>query len=53
MEGTSCPSGTKCLNESSVIIQYAMNVDTDFDYFVTTISIWPSLRRTLMPTSCA
>jgi hypothetical protein len=47
VEGISCPSGTRCLNENITLYEE----DTAFDYFVTTISTRPSCRRMLMPTS--
>ncbi len=50
MEGTSCPSGTRCLDEAS---SYILKAGATYDYFVTTTSTRPSRRRMLMPTSFA
>src|SRR5713101_4363711 len=50
VEGTSCPSGTRCLDEHIIVHNERRRA---FDYFVTTISTRPSRRRMLMPTSFA
>jgi hypothetical protein len=50
VEGTSCPSGTRCLDESITLYD---EEGAAFDYFVTTISTRPSRRSMLMPTSFA
>src|SRR6267143_5613398 len=49
-EGTSCPLGTRCLDESTSCI---MKDGAAYDYFVTTISTRPSRRSMLMLTSFA